>query len=444
MRSIARVTLLVATLIGLGPVCNAQEPPPESMREELDRLRLRLDELERRQALADAAPVTSDDGTGSDLDDLLGKQHPSTEFGSFGIRLTQYGVDPYLHGYFSESFAATHDFPTARSASGSRISLESSFLLSEFAVIVGANIKDTVIPEVQFAYETGTSGSGVDARAIHLRYGQVDLHLHDLLTIRAGKFLIPFGRYNESLYPDFLFPINRVLLRSFVNIVPVIWADTGIQVRGRYRIVEDLELNYAAYIVNGLRQSDTSKVAGVVADGGSIAAMKANNDLDVGDGSKTYGGRLGIKAWGVDAGLSVVGGAYTPDDRQYLYLTGYYFYFHWQGFSLGSEGVLCRQERAAPNSDLHRRGGFAYMAYRFFEVPVPIVRHSIDIEPVVAIDYTYLDEGQYSTLYMGGLQFYFLPEDLPNAKLSFTGGALESSTRGSMASLLLINLSVAF
>lgn len=479
---------MLGLALGLGPVCQAQEASEESLQEEVDRLRERLDELERWKAEreaesgaeadpqgdagvdtdtdpdagseagsadpagGDAAPGSTsllpDDPLfepGRDLDELLGKEHPNTDFGGFGIRLGQYGIEPYIHAYTTQSFLAAWNYPHARSASGSLLTLENSFFMSEFAVMLGANIRDRIIPELQLVYETGTSRSGVDARAIHLRYGQIDIHIDDLLTVRVGKFLVPFGRYNESLYPDFLFPISRLLLVSFVNIVPVVWADTGVQVRGRYRISEDLELDYAAYVVNGLRQDDTSTVPGVVDDGGPILAMKRENDADLGSGMKSYGGRVGIKAWRIDAGLSFMGGAYTPDSRQNLYMAGYYFYLRWKGLTIGSEAVLVEQERARPNHDLHKRGGFAFVSYRFYEVPLPVIGYEVDVEPVVAFDYSHLgDEGEVSYMYLAGLQLYFLPKHLPNAKLAFTGGVLDTTVAPKEVGLFLMNLSVAF
>ncbi len=459
--AVTRIGLVAVALLATGSVGTAQDaPPPKSWKEEAERLQREIDELKRSMAAHPGeaeAPVSSksrndpdatrqlEDDKARDLDDLLGKQHPGTDFGGFGIRLTEYGVQPYIHGYVTDDYLATRNIPFGRDASGAKISLENSFFLSEFAVMVGANIKDTVIPEVQLVYETGNSASGADPEAIHLRYGQVDIHLHDLLTFRVGKFLVPFGRYNESLYPEFLFPISRFLLRSFQTIVPVVWADTGVQVRGRYRVYEGLELNYTAWVVNGLRETNTSTVPGVVSDGGSIPAMRSNSDIALSNGLKTWGGRLGVKALGADAGVSVAGGPYTVDSKQYLYFGGYYFYFQWRGFSLGTEGVLCLEQRTRPNHDLHQRGGFVYVAYRFYEVPIPWTDRGIDIEPVVAVDYTNVDQRQQNTrLYMAGVQFYFLPKDLPNAKLSFTGGALDTFTTSRTIDLFLITLSVAF
>ena len=82
----------------------------------------------------------------------------------------------------------------------------------------------------------GTVGKEVD-------YAQLDFIANRYVTFTAGRFLTPFGIYNERLYPIWIRDLQREPL-----ILPIgTEASNGIMVRGGFSINAKANLNYAAY-----------------------------------------------------------------------------------------------------------------------------------------------------------------------------------------------------
>ena len=57
--------------------------------------------------------------------------------------------------------------------------------------------------------------------------------------------------------------------------MPIVWAETGVQLRGEYELGSYPIINYAIYVVNGLEQS--ANPDGTVGEGGRIRSMRQNN-----------------------------------------------------------------------------------------------------------------------------------------------------------------------
>lgn len=391
----------------------APQPPDPAGAEAAEGAEAGPDGAEAGPDGAEAGPeapgdVPDDEAALDDLDSVLDTEVTSGDTGSFGYRLARYGVQPFLHAYVTFDYV---NFEDART---------NTFDLHYFNLFVGANIQDTVFPEIQVEYEHGGD-------EIAVRFAQVDIRLHELFTIRAGLWLVPFGTYNEFLYPEFLSLVPREYLLSMRQIVPVVWSEVGVQVRGRWELADELEVNYAVYVVNGLEQTDVA--GGRVDDGGSIRSMRPSATRrfrDANDGHKSVGGRIGFKGWGLSLGLSHFWGAYTVDGNQNLYLWGCDLYLERWGFSLGLEGVMVVQHRWR-RTELHKRGGFVWLGYRFEEVPIPGDLFSLDVQPVVAFDYQHLDSDsdkrETKKGWFGGVNLYPFPKVLPNFKWAiFYGG----------------------
>ncbi|MBZ5696461.1 MAG: OprO/OprP family phosphate-selective porin [Acidobacteriia bacterium] len=77
-------------------------------------------------------------------------------------------------------------------------------------------------------------------------YVQLDYIANRYLTVTAGRYLIPFGIYNERLYPIWIRNLQTDPL-----ILPIggseYGAGTGAMVRGGFDLAPRVELNYAAY-----------------------------------------------------------------------------------------------------------------------------------------------------------------------------------------------------
>ncbi len=91
-------------------------------------------------------------------------------------------------------------------------------------------------------------------------YLQLDYIANRYVTFTAGRFLIPFGIYNERLYP--------VWVRNFQSeplILPISeGAGTGAMTRGGFSVGRDVTLNYAAYFSAGstISRLESSRAVG--------------------------------------------------------------------------------------------------------------------------------------------------------------------------------------
>ena len=100
----------------------------------------------------------------------------------------------------------------------------------------------------------------------HVDYAQVDYVASPYLTVTAGRFLTPFGVFNERLYPVWIRFLQPDPLIYPINTAP----SDGAMLRGGFAVGPRANLNYAAYV------SATS-----------IA-------IDSVDSERQVGGRLGI------------------------------------------------------------------------------------------------------------------------------------------------------
>jgi hypothetical protein len=121
------------------------------------------------------------------------------------------------------------------------------------------------------------------------------------ITIKAGLFLVPFGAWNRASRPQ-----ETLLIRTPLNLeylYPPFWRDLGVLVEGEIGV-----LSYAAYLGNGLAESDEL--------GGGQQFRDNNTD-------KAKGGRLGLTlGQGARAGISYYTGKMDDQDMRDLVLEG--------------------------------------------------------------------------------------------------------------------------
>jgi len=78
----------------------------------------------------------------------------------------------------------------------------------------------------------------------HLDYAQIDYIANQFVTVTAGRFLTPFGIFNERLYPVWI----RALQPDPI-ILPIATTDSdGAMVRGGFPLSGSANLNYAVYM----------------------------------------------------------------------------------------------------------------------------------------------------------------------------------------------------
>lgn len=166
-----------------------------------------------------------------------------------------------------------------------------TFDAQNFNLIFLGQLGGDVFAAAEVEYEHG-------GEEIAFEYGYLAFTRWSFANIVAGKFLVPFGRFNADLHPAW---INRIPGRPLPNdaILPVGYGDVGVMVRGAAAAGTAGRFTYDVWGVNGL--------AG--APGGSIRGMRDNVE-DV-DNNIALGARAGfVSTRGFDVGASLYNGVY--------------------------------------------------------------------------------------------------------------------------------------
>jgi hypothetical protein len=157
---------------------------------------------------------------------------------------------------------------------------ESSYVGSAFAPIFLFKHSDRLMfeAELEFVLENNELEVG-------LEYADVMYVLNKNMTVRAGKFLLPFGTFMERLHPAW---INRLPTRPLGfghdGIAPS--SGIGVELRGAFDFGGP-KLNYSVYSTNGPRLKDGSEEP-------EEAGLLSFNNYEDNNKSKAFGGRLGI------------------------------------------------------------------------------------------------------------------------------------------------------
>jgi hypothetical protein len=94
-------------------------------------------------------------------------------------------------------------------------------------------------------------------------YAQVDFIAKPYLTVTVGRFLTPFGIYNERLYPVWIRNLQSDPLILPIGIGPSN-ASTGAMFRGGFSASQSVTINYAVYFsaLSNLTPVDSERTAG--------------------------------------------------------------------------------------------------------------------------------------------------------------------------------------
>jgi hypothetical protein len=153
-------------------------------------------------------------------------------------------------------------------------------LVSIFSPVVLVPLGDNWLIESRAAFEgdfvrrdgTGPFGGEVEKS---LEYLQLDYIANSHLTVTVGRFLTPFGIYNERLYPVWI----RDLQADPVILPLEEGSSDGMMLRGGFAVAHNLNLNYAAYFstlcTNETLVSDRST-------GGRLGAFLPKQRIEIG------------------------------------------------------------------------------------------------------------------------------------------------------------------
>ncbi|MHA4807875.1 hypothetical protein ACX0G9_07205 [Flavitalea flava] len=141
---------------------------------------------------------------------------------------------------------------------------------------------DRIFFEAEF--ETGLQGSQT---MINLEYADVSFYLNKYMTIRAGKFLSPFGIYEDRLHPGWINKLPSIPLGLDHDNSPVgPTSEIGVDVGGGIPL-GTATMNYSVYVTNGPTLNTTA---------GDPTLMGQLNYANADDNnkSKSTGGRIGL------------------------------------------------------------------------------------------------------------------------------------------------------
>jgi hypothetical protein len=153
-------------------------------------------------------------------------------------------------------------------------------LVSIISPVVLVPLGDNWLIESRGAFEgdfTRRDGTGPFGGKIHkqLEYLQLDYIANRYLTVTAGRFLTPFGIFNERLYPAWIRNLQADPL-----ILPLEQSSSdGAMLRGGFSAAPNVNLNYAAYF------STLSTNATLASDrqvGGRLGAFLPKQRVEIG------------------------------------------------------------------------------------------------------------------------------------------------------------------
>ena len=223
---------------------------------------------------------------------------------------------------------------------------------------------------------------------IALEYGYLGYTGLKDVRIFAGKFIVPFGRFNKDLHPT---PIKKIPFRphGFADILPQTYNDVGVWVSAAKAINDDNRIVLDGFIVNGLLGDD----------GAGIRSLRDNDRerADFGrDDNKAVGGRVGLEMpfVGLDLGGSVYTGKYAESSEGLgldLTLLGIDAAYRKAGFTLRGELVRASQEASA--EDMTKTGGYLEASYMINGRVEPVLQYSAQNMPVASADLSRLAFG---------------------------------------------------
>ncbi|NOZ48091.1 MAG: hypothetical protein GXO79_15140 [Chlorobi bacterium] len=174
---------------------------------------------------------------------------------------------------------------------------QSSYVGSTFAPIFLFKHSDRLLFESELEFELENNQVNVG-----FEYADMSYILNNYMTIRMGKFLLPFGTFVERLHPAWINRLSNMPLGfGHDGIAPS--SGIGVELRGGFA-VGGSKLNYSVYTTNGPVLKDGSNEP-------EEAGMLLFENFEDNNNNKAIGGRIGYLPFSnssVEIGFSVYSG----------------------------------------------------------------------------------------------------------------------------------------
>ena len=226
----------------------------------------------------------------------------------------------------------------------------------------------SIVDDLFAAFEVEYEHAGEEVKMEYGYFGYTGLKD---VRILAGKFIVPFGRFNKDLHPT---TINKIPGRphGFSDILPQTYNDVGLWLSGAKSFNADGRFVWDAYAVNGLTGDD----------GGGIRGMRDNDREKAAfgrDDNKAVGARIGVEFpyAGFDIGTSIYTGKYAESaTAESLGLTLYGVDASYQTNGVTLRGEVVHANQQATGGDLKKTGGYVQASYLVGSHFEPVVRWS--------------------------------------------------------------------
>lgn len=192
---------------------------------------------------------------------------------------------------------------------------KSSFLGPAFSPIFLYKHSDRLLFEAELEFELED-----DELEVGLEYADIMYLIAENLSVRAGKFLLPFGTFMERFHPSWINKLpTRPLGFGHDGITPA--SGVGIELRGVFPLAGP-QLNYSIYLTNGPRLNDGSEEP-------EEAGMLLFENFEDNNLGKAVGGRVGFLPFddsSMEIGFSVYSANSLGDENTMYEDTGAFLY----------------------------------------------------------------------------------------------------------------------
>ena len=144
-------------------------------------------------------------------------------------------------------------------------------------------LSDRLFFEGEVELVPGNSADGGGETGVNLEYANISYIMNDYLTLKAGRFLAPFGTFADRLHPGWINKLpDQPIAVGEAGISP--FAEFGVQASGGF-LAGTTKFNYAVYLTNGPRLNMT--------DPAMAGSLQFENNVDF-NNNKAGGARVGF------------------------------------------------------------------------------------------------------------------------------------------------------